>query len=81
VNAKTNANLNANRPVISAAIIRVAPLFAGDVLLFLVWPGRAEKSSRLVQGRITAIWQRTLTQAAQEGLRNRARAFQPRQSD
>jgi hypothetical protein len=59
-----------------------APLFAGEVLvLFLVWPGRAEKSNGLVQGRIMTLWQRTLTQAAQEGLRNRARAFQPKQND
>jgi hypothetical protein len=36
VNAKTNANLIANHPVISAAMIRVAPHRAGEVqILFL----------------------------------------------
>jgi hypothetical protein len=52
-NAKKNANLNADNSIVFAAIIRVAPLFAGDGYFFgFAAPRR--KSKRLVQGHSTA---------------------------
>jgi hypothetical protein len=66
VNAKTNANLNANSRVVSAAIFRVAPLFAGDVW-FLVEPTTRRKSKRLVQERANGILLDAPTRAVQEG--------------
>jgi hypothetical protein len=58
--------LNAHSSIILAAIIRVAPLFAGDVW-FLVEPTTRRKSKRLVQERANGILLDAPTRAVQEG--------------
>jgi hypothetical protein len=80
VNAKTNANLNANNPVISAAIIRVAPLFAGEVLVFWFDHDAPKNQRNWFKGRITAYGNARSHKRRRKGLRNRAQAFQPGQS-
>jgi hypothetical protein len=65
-NAKTNANLNAGCSIISAAIIRAAPHFAGEVSFF-GFAATRRKSKRLVKGRTDGILLDAPTRAVQEG--------------
>jgi hypothetical protein len=65
-NAKTNANLNAGSLVNSTVIIRVAPLFAGEVSFF-GFAATRRKSKRLVQGRANGLFLDAPTRAVQEG--------------
>jgi hypothetical protein len=58
---KTNANLNVEGSVISAAIIRAAPRFSrARFFVFFNFTATRQKSKRLVQERITA-WLQTQT--------------------
>jgi hypothetical protein len=57
---KTNANLNVEGSVISAAIIRAAPRFSRARFFVFNFTATRRKSKRLVQERITA-WLQTQT--------------------
>jgi hypothetical protein len=60
---KTNANLNVEGSVISAAIIRAAPRFSRARFLVFNFTATRRKSKRLVQERITAWLPTQLTRA------------------